>query len=137
MTDHQPAHAAQIAPQTPEAPAPAPSADPTPQTPEAPGPAPSRDTEDIISGCNELTALEWLAVVRELDISAATVVQNLPLAALALAVVEDARASGFWRWDKFGQMDNTALLEVLGVDIAAASARNPEPYGSGAAVKSD
>ncbi|WP_311210908.1 MULTISPECIES: hypothetical protein [unclassified Aeromicrobium] len=127
-TEPEPVTPRHIAPSAPEVP------DPAPQAPE--DVVPARTIADVIAACDEFTALEWLAVVRELDMPSHSIQGDVALAALAVAVVEDARASAFWRWDKYGSLSATKLLTALGVDLEAAqtAVQRPHPH---AAPKSD
>ena len=121
-------------PQFPETPAfpasePVPSTAPqTPETPEAPA-EPGRGIEDVMGACDHFTSREWLAVVKYLDMASHEVQGDLTQVATAVAVVEDARDSGLWRWDKYQDMTAHQLLEHLGVDVDRVEAEATKSHG--------
>lgn len=77
---------------------------------------PQRSITDVITGLDELTGLEWLNVVRQLDMPSHAIQGDLTIAAMTLATVEHAREHGFWVWDKYEAMTLKQLLEHLDVD---------------------
>lgn len=127
MTDtpYAPTHAEPVTAVIPEAPQPQPQ-------PQAPAPAAARTVVDVVMACDDFKALEWLEVVKALDAPSHDVQGDVTLVALAVAVVEDARANGFWQWEKFGAMSASELLTHLGVDLQVAqeAVKKPHPFAS-------
>lgn len=113
MNDAAPTTTPDVAPVAPEQAPPVTAPEVAPE--QAPA-KPPRTVEDVIKACDEFTALEWLNVVRGLDMPSHAVQSDVVIAALAVAVVEDARETALWRWDKFKPLSLPKLLDHLEVN---------------------